>query len=169
MSVATLEQESTIEALELRRAFGTFVTGVTVVTARDAAGAPCGMTANSFASVSLDPPLLLVCIGFGATSCRVFRAASAFAVNLLHDAQQEISALFAARPADKFAAVGHRPGRTGAPILTDCLSWFDCSVHQRVDAGDHMVLIGRVEAFGAGAGAPLAFCRGRYASLGAPR
>src|SRR5690348_15363690 len=147
MSVTTLEQNGTVEALELRRAFGTFVTGVTIVTARDAGGEPCGMTANSFASVSLDPPLLLVCIGLGAASCRVFRVASSFAVNLLHEAQQDVSLRFAAKPTDKFAAIGHRPGRTGAPILTDCLGWFDCGVHQRIDAGDHMILIGRIEAF----------------------
>src|SRR4051794_17579652 len=95
---------SPIDALELRRAFGTFVTGVTVITTWDETGAPRGMTANSFTSVSLDPPLLLVCIGKGAASYPAFAAAPAFAVNLLHEGQTEVSSLFASKSTDKFRA-----------------------------------------------------------------
>ncbi|GJD49346.1 putative flavin reductase [Methylobacterium crusticola] len=157
-----------IDPVALRRAFGTFVTGVTVITTRDADGRPRGMTANSFTSVSLDPPLLLVCVGKGASSFPAFQAADAFAVNLLHEAQADVSGLFASKAADKFSAVGHDRAHTGAPVLTDCLTWFDCSVHDRVDAGDHAILIGRVRAFGTSPSAPLGFCRGRYAAVKDP-
>lgn len=159
---------SPIDAVELRRAFGTFVTGVTVVTTWDETGVPRGMTANSFTSVSLDPPLLLVCVGKGAASYPAFAASPAFAVNLLHEAQAEVSSLFASKSPDKFRAVSHDAVHTGAPVLTDCMTWFDCSVYDRVEAGDHMVLIGRVQAFGTSASAPLGFCRGRYAAVKDP-
>jgi flavin reductase (DIM6/NTAB) family NADH-FMN oxidoreductase RutF len=168
MSAPQQNGHSPIDAAELRRAFGTFVTGVTVVTTWDGEGAPRGMTANSFTSVSLDPPLLLVCIGRHAASFPAFSASTAFAVNLLHEAQTDVSSLFASKSPDKFGAISHDTVHTGAPVLTDCMTWFDCSVHDRVEAGDHMVLIGRVQAFGTSASAPLGFCRGRYAAVKDP-
>jgi len=160
--------QSAIDPVALRRALGTFVTGVTVVTTRDDEGRPRGMTANSFTSVSLDPPLLLVCVGKGAASYPVFQGTEHFAVNLLHDGQTDVSNLFASKSAEKFAAVGHDAVHTGAPVLTDCLTWFDCTVHDRVDAGDHAILIGRIQAFGTSPAAPLGFCRGRYAHVKDP-
>ncbi|WP_322010766.1 flavin reductase family protein [Paraburkholderia sp. J12] len=157
-----------IDPIALRRAFGTFVTGVTIVTTRDDEGRPRGMTANSFASVSLDPPLLLVCIGRSASSFPVFSTTDHFAINLLRDVQTDVSNLFASKSPDKFASISHDPVHTGAPVLTDCLTWFDCTVHDRVEAGDHMILIGRVQAFGTSPSAPLGFCRGRYAQVKDP-
>lgn len=157
-----------IDPVALRRAFGTFVTGVTVITTRDAEGAPRGMTANSFTSVSLDPPLLLVCVGKSAHSYGAFNGSDSFAVNLLHEAQTDISNLFASKAANKFDTINHDCVHTGAPVLTDCLTWFDCTVHSRVDAGDHLVLIGEVQAFGTSPSAPLGFCRGRYANVKDP-
>ncbi|PTM42889.1 flavin reductase [Bosea sp. 124] len=162
------QQPATIDPVALRRAFGTFLTGVTVITTHDAEGRPRGMTANSFTSVSLDPPLLLVCVGRGASSFSAFDTADSFAVNLLQEEQRELSNLFASKSADKFANVPYDRVHTGAPILGDCLTWFDCSVHQRVEAGDHVVLIGQVQAFGTSPSAPLAFCRGRYAAVKDP-
>lgn len=159
---------SSIDTVALRRAFGTFVTGVTVITTRDADGTPRGMTANSFTSVSLDPPLLLVCVGKSAHSFTAFNSSDAFAVNLLHEAQTDVSQLFASKSATKFDSVDHDRVHTGAPILVDCLTWFDCTVHNRVDAGDHVVLIGEVKAFGTSPSAPLGFCRGRYANVKDP-
>jgi flavin reductase (DIM6/NTAB) family NADH-FMN oxidoreductase RutF len=144
---------------------GTFLTGVTVVTTREADGAPRGMTANSFTSVSLDPPLVLVCIGRGSSNIDAFQAADHFAVNILGDGQSEVATAFAARGIDRFATVTHRAASTGAPVLEDCLSWFDCTLHQRVDAGDHVILIGRVEDFGTRPSDPLGFCRGRFVNL----
>ncbi|GGF39650.1 hypothetical protein GCM10011611_52540 [Aliidongia dinghuensis] len=153
------------DATDLRRAFGTFLTGVTIVTTRDATGVPRGMTANSFTSVSLDPPLLLVCIGRGSSNIAAFEAAEHFAVNILDHAQAEVASTFAARGIDRFATVDHRPAATGAPVLDPCLSWFDCTLHQRVAAGDHLILIGRVEAYATRATEPLGFCRGRFVRL----
>ena len=158
-----------IDPHELRRALGSFPTGVSIVTTRDAAGTPRGMTANSFTSVSLDPPLILVCVSKAASSFPAFGGCNAFAVNLLHEEQRDVSSLFASKALDKFADVDHAILHTGAPVLSDCLAWFDCTAHERVDAGDHMVLFGRVEAFGATALKPLAFCRGRYAEVKEPQ
>ncbi len=168
MATSPVQVQHPIDPLELRRAFGTFVTGIAVVTTIDEAGCPRGMTANSFTSVSLDPPLLLVCIGRHAASFGAFSHGHAFAVNFLHEAQRELSMLFASKSPDKFKTTRYDRVHTGAPVLTDCLTWFDCIVHQRVDAGDHMILIGQVQAFGTSPAAPLGFCRGRYASVKDP-
>lgn len=161
-------QPAGIDAVELRRAFGTFVTGITVVTTRDAAGTPRGMTANSFTSVSLDPPLLLVCIAKSASSFEAFQTSGCFAVNILHEEQRELAMLFASKSATKFAGLACETMHTGAPVLADSLTWFDCSTHAQVDAGDHMILIGRVRAFGTSPAAPLGFCRGRFVALEDP-
>lgn len=157
-----------IDPIALRKAFGTFVTGVTVVTAYDRDGNPRGMTANSFTSVSLDPPLLLICIGKTASSYEAFNHTDSFAINFLHEGQTDVSAVFASKTADKFDSVRYQKVHTGAPILTDSLSWFDCTVFNRVEAGDHVVLIGEVHAFGTSPLPPLGFCRGRYASVKDP-
>ena len=149
----------------LRRAFGAFATGVTIVTTKDEEGRPRGLTANSFTSVSLDPPLVLICISRSAASFDAFATAAGFAVNILHEGQVALSALFASKASHKFQSVDHVRLFTGAPVLQDSLAWFDCSVHSRVDAGDHIVLIGRVEAFEARTAPPLGFSCGRYASV----
>ncbi|BCM20943.1 flavin reductase family protein [Mesorhizobium sp. J8] len=166
--MANAVAQRTIDPIALRRAFGTFVTGVTVITTRDSDGNPRGMTANSFTSVSLDPPLLLVCVGKSAASFPAFNEAQSFAVNFLHEGQADVSSVFASKVADKFQSVNHDRAHTGAPILTDSLTWFDCTVHNRIEAGDHVILIGRVQAFGTSPSAPLGFCRGRYASVKDP-
>jgi flavin reductase (DIM6/NTAB) family NADH-FMN oxidoreductase RutF len=169
MSSTTLSaRDSAIDAGALRQAFGTFVTGVTVITTRDAEGNPRGMTANSFSSVSLDPPLLLVCVGKSALSYSAFAHSEHFAVNLLHEDQVDVSATFASKSADKFQTVDYDTVHTGSPILTDCLTWFDCTVDQRIEAGDHIILIGQVRAFGSSPKLPLCFCRGRYANVKDP-
>lgn len=167
--LAVIEEEQTkVDPVELRRAFGTFVTGITVVTTRDETGEPRGMTANSFTSVSLDPPLLLVCIGKTASSFPAFIVAESFAVNILHDQQKEVANAFASRTGSKFESVSHGVVHTGSPVLSDSLTWFDCTVHSRVDAGDHVILLGRVRAFGTSPAAPLGFCRGRYVTVEDP-
>jgi flavin reductase (DIM6/NTAB) family NADH-FMN oxidoreductase RutF len=162
------QTETAIDPIALRRAFGTFVTGVTIITTIDSEGNPRGMTANSFTSVSLDPPLLLVCVGKSATSFPAFNEAQSFAVNFLHEGQTEISGVFASKSPDKFQSVSHDRVHTGAPVLTDCLTWFDCTTHNSIDAGDHIILIGQVRAFGTSPSAPLGFCRGRYANVKDP-
>lgn len=180
MTGATLAQRSgtregvpvtdpAIEPRELRRALGAFVTGVTVVTTLDAAGNPRGFTANSFTSVSLDPPLVLVCVAKTAASCPVFSAAKGYAVNILAEDQRDVSATFASRAADRFAAVRWRRERTGSPILDGVAAWFDCERQDTVDAGDHVILIGRVVAFDHAPANPLGYCRGSYVSFGLER
>ena len=154
-----------LDPTALRHAFGSFPTGVTVVTTLDADGRPRGMTANSFTSVSLNPALLLVCIGHRAASFPAFAECRSFAVNVLREDQQEVSARFASKSALKFADVSTVVRQTGCPVLTDCLTWFDCTLHQRVDAGDHTVLFGRVEQFDTSRAAPLGFSRGRYVKV----
>lgn len=159
----------TVDARELRKALGAFVTGVTVVTTVDREGTPRGFTANSFTSVSLDPPLVLVCVAKSAASCAVFTAAGQFAVNILAEGQRDVSAAFASRSADKFAGVGWRAERTGSPILEDVAAWLDCDLHETVDAGDHVILLGRVRAFAHARLGPLGYHRGAYLDLGLAR
>ena len=151
-----------IDTRALRDALGTFMTGVTVVTTRDAAGAPRGFTANSFTSVSLDPPLLLVCIAKASRSLETFTCAEGFAVNVLSDDQRDISTTFARPGGDRFAGLGWRAGASGAPILDGVAAWFDCSRHDVVDAGDHAILIGRIEEFASSERGALGFARGGY-------
>lgn len=155
-----------IDPRELRKALGCFLTGVTVVTSFDRAGSPRGFTANSFTSVSLDPPLVLVCIAYTAGSYDVFENATHYAVNILSDSQRVVSGVFAARAADKFAGLVWRPGPAGSPILPDTVAWLDCVVHERVPAGDHLILLGRVVGFEHTPHTPLGYCRGNYLSFG---
>jgi flavin reductase (DIM6/NTAB) family NADH-FMN oxidoreductase RutF len=153
-----------IDPRALRNAFGCFPTGVTIITTREDDGTPRGFTANSFTSVSLDPALLLVSIAKSAASLPVFEAAGHFAVNILGDGQRAVSASFAGRSPEKFTQTDWRPGRHGAPLIGGALAWFECARHQMVEAGDHVILIGRVVDFAAGDGIPLGFLRGAYVS-----
>ncbi len=155
-----------IDTQDLRRAFGSFATGVTVVTTHSDTNGPVGFTANSFTSVSLDPPLLLVCLAHGMRSFPLFEKTQRFAVNILADDQQEISSVFASRGADKFAQVGWRAGDTGSPLLEGVVAWFDCEVHERVLAGDHTILLGRIVDYAYENRAPLGFCSGAYLRFG---
>lgn len=150
----------------LRDALGCFGTGVTVVTTLDADGNPIGLTANSFTSVSLDPPLLLVCLAKSAGSLPAFVAAERFAVNVLHTGQQIVSGRFASRQEDRFAATPWERWEDSAPILTGSLASFDCKIHDQVNAGDHVLLIGRVQQVRFEPRRdPLLYFRGRYRRL----
>lgn len=160
-----MENENQLDTRALRQTLGSFMTGVTVVTARDSEGRPRGLTANSFTSVSLDPPLILVCIGTSASSCDTFRQTPGFAVNILAEGQRETSSLFATKREDKFEHVTWSDGIHGAPILKNSLGWLDCVVHERKMLGDHLVMVGRVLNFGAGDGRPLGFYGGSYVQL----
>ena len=160
------ERLSNFDSRELRSAFGTFMTGVTIVTTTGPDGGPRGFTANSFTSVSLEPPLLLVCIGKQAASLEVFGQAKGFAVNILSEAQKDTSALFASKRADKFSAAAWRPGPFGSPLIEGSAAWFDCARYQMIDAGDHVILMGHVEAFSYSDANPLGYARGHYITLG---
>ncbi len=151
----------------LRDAFGCFATGVTVVTTRQEDGTPRGFTANSFTSVSLDPPLLLVCVAKTAHSCPVFTAAPHFAVNILSQEQKDLSGLFASRGVDKFDRAAWRSGKAGMPVFDHALAHLVCARERVVDAGDHVILLGRVIGHATGSGQPLGYFRGSYFSAAA--
>lgn len=150
----------------LRDALGCFATGVTVVTTLDAAGKPVGLTANSFTSVSLDPPLLLVCLARSAGTLPAFEANENFGVNVLHIGQQPTSSRFAGREADRFAAAPWEAWGTGVPLVTHSLASFECARHAMFDGGDHVILVGRViRVRFEPRRDPLLYFRGRYRRL----
>lgn len=150
----------------LRAALSQFATGVTVIATKEEDGTPRGFTANSFTSVSLDPPLVLVCIARSAASCDVFSGARHFSVNVLSEEQKDVSGLFASQRPDKFDIASWHPGQTDTPVIDDALAWFECAHHDLVEAGDHVILVGRVVDFGHGDGRPLGYFRGGYFTLG---
>jgi flavin reductase (DIM6/NTAB) family NADH-FMN oxidoreductase RutF len=158
---------ATLDIAELRQTLGSFATGVAVATTLDAAGNPKGFTANSFTSVSLDPPLVLVCVDRAASCYPAFAGASHFGINILCEAQQHISRTFASKSPDKFADMPWISGITGSPIFPDSTAWLDCELHDRVEAGDHLIVIGRVLSFGhSPAKRPLGYHRGSYIAFG---
>jgi len=157
-----LTGEASADARALRDAFGCFTTGVTIVTTVDTAGAPAGFTANSFASVSLDPPLALICVGKAASCLPALEASGVFVVNVLHVDQQALARQFAGR-GDRFAGVTPETWLTGAPVLPGCMANFECRTDQVLDAGDHRVFIGRILRVHHDAGhEPLVYLRGGY-------
>lgn len=154
------------DARTFRDALGCFATGVTVVTAIGPDGTPIGLTANSFTSVSLDPPLLLVCIANDAGSAPVLREAERFAVNVLQIGQQPTSNRFAGKGEDRFAATPWEVGEYGTPVLKGSLSSFECERQNIHDGGDHFILVGRVlKAIFEPRRDPLLYFRGKYRKL----
>ncbi|WP_374526051.1 flavin reductase [Sphingopyxis sp.] len=170
-----LERRQPREAMEfkagsdprtLRDAMGCFATGVTVVTALDASGTPVGLTANSFTSVSLDPPLLLVCVANTSGTAPILRDAAHFGVNVLQIGQQPASNRFATKGEDRFANLPWAPGQTGVPLLGSSLVSFECQRESLHEAGDHFILVGRVvRAQFEPHRDPLLYFRGRYRRL----
>ncbi len=154
---------------ELRNAFGSFMTGVTVVTTRTAEAVPLGLTVNSFSSVSLEPPLLLFSLENNLSSLPVFIQQQRFAVNILAETQRIVSNTFAIGKGDRFADLDWEWSAGGNPLLGGVAAWFDCSLHQAIPAGDHTVLIGRVEAFQDNARNGLGYSRHGYFDLGLER
>ena len=148
--------------IELRRALGQFATGVTVVTTRAADGSPVGITVNSFSSVSLDPPLVLWCLGLSSAHFDVFRLAEQQLINVLAADQLDIANRFATRGADRFAGVRWSPTDTGLPRLDGCTAWFECGVRSRYEEGDHLILVCRIESFEVVRGKPLVFHDSRW-------
>jgi 3-hydroxy-9,10-secoandrosta-1,3,5(10)-triene-9,17-dione monooxygenase reductase component len=145
-----------------RTVMGHFATGVTVVTALDG-DETVGMACNSFTSVSLDPPLVLFCAAKSSTTWPHIHNAHHFAVNVLGEEDEALCRTFAAQDVDRFAAVTHHRGSTGAPILQDALAYIDCETEVEHDAGDHVIVVGRVIELGyATEGKPLLFYRGGY-------
>jgi 3-hydroxy-9,10-secoandrosta-1,3,5(10)-triene-9,17-dione monooxygenase reductase component len=155
----------TIDSSEFRRVLGHFATGVTVVTAADDDGVT-GMAIGSFASVSLDPPLVMFCPGSDSASWARMKPAGSFCVNVLGADQKDVCGVFASKESDKFAGVDWHTEATGAPVIDGSVAWIDCELHAIHDGGDHDIVIGRVVALDSGAdgGAdgPLLFFQGGY-------
>ena len=156
----------TVAPHHFREVMGHFTTGVTVVTCLDSEGVPVGITANSFTSVSLDPPLLLVCIHKEATCAQALTAADHFAVNVLQAGQQPASIRFSTRQEDRFGVNDWSRGEFGAPVLKESLGVFESERYAVYDGGDHHILVGRVvkASFDPNID-PLLFFRGRYRRL----
>ena len=160
MSVST-----TFNTRELRDAFGSFATGVTVITARRPDGEPVGVTANSFTSVSLTPPLALWCIARDSASAVAFADGAVFAVHVLGAAQRDLALRFASRGSEKFPAGASLATHGHAPLVPAALCRIDCTVEQTVPGGDHLIVIGRVTAIDKRPGSPLLFHGGRFGQL----
>eukprot|EP01034_Spumella_vulgaris_P045175 gene45175-56254_t len=153
---------STLDTRELRNVFGSFVTGVTVVTTLDPDGQYQGVTANSFSSVSLDPPLVLWSQATNARSFAAFRDADHFVVNILAEHQRDVSQRFAKTGSDKFEGVATRERMGGVPALEECCAWVECRKVAMYPGGDHVVYLGEVLAMERTARRPLAFAQGKY-------
>ncbi|MFF0449753.1 flavin reductase family protein [Streptomyces sp. NPDC004609] len=156
-----------LDPAEFRRVLGNFPTGVTVITTHDENG-PAGFACQSFSSLSLDPPLIVFMVGRTSTTWPRIARAGAFCVNVLGEEQGGLCRGFAVSGADKFAGVAHGPAPvTGSPLLEGAPAWVDCSVQAVHTGGDHLIVVGRVEALGAsGESEPLVFHRGAFRRLG---
>ena len=155
-----------VDSARFRAILGHFATGVTVVTGHGPDG-PSGMAANSFTSVSLDPPLVLVCMAHSSGTWPLIRASGRFAVNILGDHQEELCRRFGARDGDRFEGVGWAAAKTGSPVLHEAIAYVDCVIDAEHEAGDHVIVVGRVVDLGMPAeGGPLLFWRGGYSRLG---
>lgn len=156
-------QAPNFSATEFRVALGMFATGVTIVTARTLDGALVGLTANSFNSVSLDPPLVLWSLARAAASLPAFSTGSHYAINILSAQQKALAKQFAARDVDRFANVEFAPGVSGAPLLVGAAATFECFNRSRYEEGDHVIFVGEVERCSHRAGAsPLLFHGGKF-------
>jgi flavin reductase (DIM6/NTAB) family NADH-FMN oxidoreductase RutF len=152
----------------LRNALGQFPTGVAIITAATAGGERVGMTISSFNSLSLDPPLILFSIHRRANSLPAWQQMTAYAVNILHESQEELSNRFATAKGDKWAGLTTRSGRAGVPLLPNVVVTLECEPYGRYDGGDHEIFVGRiveVHENAAKRGRPLVFSGGRYRQL----
>src|ERR1700733_3320333 len=160
---------SAIDPRDFRNALGTYATGVTIITAMTADGKPYGLTCNSFASVSLNPPLVLWSLGMYSQGLPILQNASHFAVNVLGVSQQALAATFAKSTVDRFAGVDWKPGLGKAPLLAGSVAHFQCRAANRYYGGDHVIFLGAVEAYAYNKQEPLLFlCSGfgRFAGPG---
>lgn len=159
---------SAIDGRAFRQALGAFATGVTIVTTRDVEGRPVGLTANSFNSVSLDPPLVLWSLALNSQNLPAFRQAPTWAVHILAASQEDMSRRFATRGSDKFADIEFEHGPGGAPLLNDCAARFLCKATFEYEGGDHAIFVGEVLDLSLAEGPPLIFHGGRYGRLAPP-
>ncbi|OYU77799.1 MAG: hypothetical protein CFE32_04320 [Alphaproteobacteria bacterium PA3] len=157
----------TFDLKDYRSALGSFATGVTIVTTLDSNGNGHGLTVNSFASVSLEPPLVLWCLGNKSDSFDIFSKCDAYAINILADSQGDLAMRFAGKGDQKLAPGEYAGLETGSPILADTIAAFDTQVVQRIEAGDHLILIGQTKGYQRHDGQGLAYFRGQFGSTAA--
>jgi flavin reductase (DIM6/NTAB) family NADH-FMN oxidoreductase RutF len=150
---------------ELRKFAGSFATGVVVLTTYGKDGALYGLTMNAVSSVCLEPPLFLACVARGSATLEPVLETGAFALNILARDQEVISNTFASKNPDKFAEIAHRKGKLDLPLIEGALASAEFRVVDTLDAGDHVIIVGEAVASTAGDGAPLAYFRGKYASI----
>jgi flavin reductase (DIM6/NTAB) family NADH-FMN oxidoreductase RutF len=150
---------------EFRRACGRFATGVTIASVLDPQGVPHGLTVSSFTSVSLNPPLILICLGHEVTIIDLFRAARYFGINVLTEQQRGLSERFARKNEDRFNDLEWQRGETGVPLLCGVLASIECAVDQRITAGDHDIFVGEMVSARVADGEPLIHFASRYRSL----
>ncbi len=165
MNVLKSMDDVQIDPMKFRRALGNFTTGVTIMTAQNEQGEKVGVTANSFNSVSLDPPLILWSIDKKSSSFPVFEQASHFAVNILSGSQIDLSNKFSRRNIDKYEGTGFQEGAGSAPILDHCSAVFECEKHQIIEGGDHWIMIGKVVNFHDEGRSPLVYHQGAYSAV----
>jgi flavin reductase (DIM6/NTAB) family NADH-FMN oxidoreductase RutF len=157
--------EERLDAGLFRRACGAFATGITVATVLGHDGKPHGMTVNSFTSVSLHPPLVLVCVAHKAATHGSFAHAKTFAINILADDQRELSVRFSSTHPNRFEGLDWTTGPLGAPILAGALAVLECETRERITAGDHTIFLGEARLASVKEGQPLLYFGGRYAEL----
>lgn len=153
------------EPSTFREAMARFPSGVTIVTTEDAAGERWGFTASAFTSLSMDPPLVLVCLSTSAQCADVFAATESFAVSILRPEHTELAKRFASRGADKFGGGDFVRGTLGCPVLEDSLATVECTLHTRYPGGDHHILIGAVRTSSVREGEPLVYCNRNFHAL----
>lgn len=158
----------TVDQRSFRKALGCFATGVTVVTSVNPVdSSPLGVTVSAFSSLSLEPPLVLFCLGNKNSSLDAYKNSGRFVINILAEAQKDLSIRFASRTEDKWAGVAYQAGLGGVPVLSGCLANLECSLVNTVDGGDHVIFIGQVENLHyQEGGSPLLYFRGSYMECG---
>ncbi len=151
-----------VSSEEFRRACGRFATGVAIASVRDAEGTPRGLTVSSFTSVSLEPPLVLICLGHAVTNIEDFREARYFGISILGESERETANRFAQKGQDRFEGVEWRPGETGVPLLANALAAIECAAYRRIPCGDHDIFVGEVVRTCVRDGGPLIYFASHY-------
>jgi len=154
-----------MDSQELRRVMGHFATGVTVVTTKDGEDSPFGLTANAFASLSLNPPLVLVCVDKAAQCYSCFEDSKIFAINVLGEGQEEISRRFATKGAQKFNGIPWHKSESGLALIDGAIGHIECKVVHSYDGGDHTIYVGEVLRAKTTGERPLIFFKGKYTRL----
>lgn len=154
-----------IDPRELRNVMGHFATGVTIITTKDVSGKPFGLTANAFSSLSLDPPLVLICVDKKVDCYACFDQSKVFVVNILSEGQDHLSTRFATKGIEKFEGVAVRQGNLGVPLLEGAVAHIECTLTSAYEGGDHTIYVGEIQSVAASGDRPLLFFKGKYSRL----